>query len=304
MLLVFVSILETGFSIEKMKMNFEEEQVSAGNISNTTVILGGMPVGIYMKTDGVLVLGTDEIECIDGLEYEPAKNLVKEGDYITGINGMEVKTKNDLVAQVAKMDSSETVLEIRREGEEILVKMDAVQVKNQNYKLGVWVKDSMQGLGTITYLREDGTFGALGHGIYDTDGSDLLEIRDGRLYQTSILRVQKGVKGVPGGIEGMIIYNSKNYLGVIEENTDIGIYGKVENISSFLNEKLVVPVAKKKQIELGKATIYCTVKDRTEPFEVEIEQIDYFPREENKSMVLRITDERLLEKTGGIVQGM
>lgn len=304
MLLVFVSILETGFSIEKMKMNFEEEQVSAGNISNTTVILGGMPVGIYMKTDGVLVLGTDEIECIDGLEYEPAKNLVKEGDYITGINGMEVKTKNDLVAQVAKMDSSETVLEIRREGEEILVKMDAVKAKDQNYKLGVWVKDSMQGLGTITYLKEDGTFGALGHGIYDTDSSDLLEMRDGRLYQTNILSVQKGVKGVPGGIEGVIIYNPKNYLGVIDKNTDIGIYGKVENISSFLNEKVVVPVAKKKQIELGKATIYCTVKDRTEPFEVEIEQIDYFPREENKSMVLRITDERLLEKTGGIVQGM
>ena len=122
--------------------------------------------------------------------------------------------------------------------------------------------------------------------------------------ETNILSVQKGVKGVPGGIEGVIIYNPKNYLGVIEENTDIGIYGKVENISSFLNEKVVVPVAKKKQIELGKATIYCTVKDRTEPFEVEIEQIDYFPREENKSMVLRITDERLLEKTGGIVQGM
>ncbi len=304
MLLILVTILETGFSVQKIKFDLEEEQVSAGNIADTTVILGGMPVGIYMKTDGVLVLGTDEIECMDGLMYEPAKNLIKEGDYIIGINGQEVETKNELVVQVAQMDSPEAILQIRREGEEIQVKMNAVQVKEQSYKLGVWVKDSMQGLGTVTYLKEDGSFGALGHGIYDVDNSELLQICDGRLYQTDILGVKKGVKGNPGGIEGVIIYNPRNYLGVIEENTDIGIYGTVENLNTFVEEKVVVPVAKKQQIELGKATIYCTIEDEIEAFEVEIEQIDYYPREENKSMVIRITDERLIEKTGGIVQGM
>jgi len=303
-MLILVSVLEMGFSIEKIKVDFEEEQVSAGNITNTAVILGGMPVGIYMKTDGVLVLGTDEIECMDGLEYEPAKNLVKEGDYIIGINGAEVKSKNELVIQVAKMDSPEAILEIRREGEDIQVKMNAVQVDEENYKLGVWVKDSMQGLGTVTYLKADGSFGALGHGIYDTDSSDLLEMRDGRLYQTNILSVQKGVKGVPGGIEGVIIYTPRNYLGLIEQNTDIGIYGKVQNVNTFVKEKVVIPIAKKKHIQLGKAMIYCTIEDKIEAFEVEIEQIDYYPREENKSMVIQITDERLLEKTGGIVQGM
>ena len=143
MLLLLVSVLEAGFSIEKMTAEYEEEQVSAGNISNTTVILGGMPVGIYMKTDGVLVLGTDVIECMDGLEYEPAKNLLKEGDYITGINGEEVNSKNELVVKVSKMDSPEAILQIRREGEEIQVKMSAVEVAEQRYKLGVWVKDSM-----------------------------------------------------------------------------------------------------------------------------------------------------------------
>ena len=304
MLLLLVSILEAGFSIQKVRTEYEEEQVSAGNISNTTVILGGMPVGIYMKTDGVLVLGTDGIECMDGLEYEPAKNLIKEGDYITGINGTDVETKNELVIQVAKMDSPEAILQIRREGEEIQVKMNAVKVSEQSYKLGVWVKDSIQGLGTITYLKEDGTFGALGHGIYDTDSSELLEMRDGRLYQTDILGIKKGIKGTPGGIEGVIIYNQRNYLGLVEENTDIGIYGEVENVDDIVEDKTVVPVAKKKQIELGKATIYCTIEDCVEAYEVEIEQIDYFPREENKSMVIKITDEKLLEKTGGIVQGM
>ena len=304
MILVLVTVLETGLSVQKIQTDYEEEQVSAGKISNATVILGGMPVGIYMKTDGVLVLGTDKIECTDGLKYEPAKNLVKEGDYITGINGKEVMTKNELVLQVAKMDSPEAVLQICREGEEIQVKINAVQVTEKSYKLGVWVKDSMQGLGTITYLKEDGEFGALGHGIYDTDSSDLLEMRDGRLYQTDILGIKKGVKGVPGGIEGVIIYNPRNYLGKIEENTDLGIYGKVENVNALAEKKTSVPIAKKKQIELGKASIFCTIGESIEEFEVEIEQIDFYPREKNKGMVIRITDEKLLEKTGGIVQGM
>ena len=304
MILVLVAMLETGFSIEKIQTEYKEEQVSAGDISNATVILGGMPVGIYMKTDGVLVLGTDEIEAEDGLKYEPAKNLLREGDYIVGINGKEVTTKNQLVLQVSKLDSPEAILKIRREGEVIQVKMNAVKVAEQRYKLGVWVKDSMQGLGTITYLEEDGDFAALGHGIYDTDSSDLLEIRDGRLYQTDILGVKKGVKGSPGGIEGVIIYNSRNYLGQIEQNTDLGIYGKLEKVNSVVEEEQRVPVANKKEIERGKASIYCTVGESIEEFEVEIEQIDFYPREQNKGMVIRITDERLLEKTGGIVQGM
>ena len=304
MLLVLVTILETGLSIEKFHTEFKKEQVISGNLSNTTVILGGMPVGIYMKADGVLVLGTDEIECIDGVKYAPANNLVREGDYIIGLNGRKIESKSELVSAVAKMDSSEAILEIRREGEEIQVKMNAVQVTEEDYKLGVWVKDSMQGLGTVTYLKEDGSFGALGHGIYDTDSSDLLEMREGRLYHTDILGVKKGIKGTPGGIEGVIIYHARNYLGFIEENTDIGIYGRIEDLNAFLDEKKVVPVAKKKQVKLGNATIYCTVENSIETFEVEIEQIDYFPREKNKGMVIRITDERLLEKTGGIVQGM
>ena len=304
MILVLVAMLETGFSIEKIQTEYEEEQVSAGNISNATVILGGMPVGIYMKTDGVLVLGTDEIEAEDGLKYEPAKNLLREGDYIVGINGKEVMTKNQLVLQVSKLDSPEAILKIRREGELIQVKMNAVKVAEQRYKLGVWVKDSMQGLGTITYLDEDGEFAALGHGIYDTDSSDLLEIRDGRLYQTDILGVKKGVKGSPGGIEGVIIYNSRNYLGKIEQNTDLGIYGRLEEVDSVVEEERRVPVANKKEIEIGKASIYCTVGENIEEYEVEIEQIDFYPREQNKGMVIRITDESLLEKTGGIVQGM
>ena len=304
MFLLLVTILETGYSVERIKMEYEEEQVSTGNISNDMLILGGMPIGIYMKTDGVLVLGTDEIECIDGLEYEPAKRLVREGDYIIGLNGEEINTKNELVIRVAKLESENVILQIRREGEEIQVKMKAVQVNNHNYKLGVWVKDSMQGLGTVTYLKNDGTFAALGHGIYDAASSELLEMKDGRVYHTNILGIKKGVKGTPGGIEGVIIYNSRNYLGMIDANTNIGIYGKLDNINNLTQEKKLVSIAKKQQIELGTASIYCTIEDRIEEFEIEIEQIDYYPPEKNKGMVLRITDERLLEKTGGIVQGM
>ena len=301
---MLITILETGFSLEKISLEYEEKQVSVENVSKTMVILGGMPVGIYMKTDGILVLGTEGIESLEGVECEPAKNIVKPGDYIVEMNGKEVTTKNDLVNCVERLEEAETILKVRREGEEIQLKLKAIQVAEEDYKLGIWVKDSLQGLGTITYLEKDGSFGALGHGIYDSENSELVEMKDGRLYCTKLLGIKKGEKGTPGGIEGVIVYNTRNYLGDIDKNTEIGIYGTVEELGNVVEIRKEIAVANKKEIQLGDATICCTIEDRVEEYEIEIEQIDYYPREANKGMVIRITDKRLLEKTGGIVQGM
>ena len=187
MTLVLVSVLGTGLSIEDLQTEYERKQVSTGSVSNEMVIPGGMPIGIYMKTDGVLVLGIDSVKGADGVAYAPAENMVKAGDYIIGINGETVDSKKELVSQVEKLDSEKVVLKIRRNDEEINVKLVAVSINKDEYKLGIWIRDSVQGLGTVTYITTTNEFGALGHGIHDMDIDELLEIGEGRVYNTEIL---------------------------------------------------------------------------------------------------------------------
>lgn len=304
MTLILVSILGTGLSIEDLQTEYEKQQVSTGSVTNEMVIPGGMPIGIYMRTDGVLVLGTDSVKGADGQSYAPAENLVKEGDYIVGINGEAVDSKKDLISQVEKLESEKVVLQIRRNEEEIDVKVTAAVTKKDEYKLGIWVRDSVQGLGTVTYITTSNEFGALGHGIHDMDIDELLEIGEGRVYNTEILRIEKGKKGSPGGMEGMIVYNRYNILGSIEENTEIGVYGTIKNLDSLTKEQTAVPVCLKSDVETGPAVIRCCVDDEVKEYDIEIERINYFTLEANKGLVIKIVDEELIDITGGIIQGM
>lgn len=304
MILILVSVLETGFSIEKLENEYRKRLVSTGDITNDAVILGGMPIGIYMQTDGVLILGTDEIEGMDGQKHEPAEHLVKEGDYIVAFNGEAIETKRELQNAVEELDSKQVILKLRRNEECIEIKMNAVEVKEEEYKLGIWVRDSMQGLGTVTYLTEEGNFGALGHGIHDADTNELLEMKEGRVYKTAILRITKGTKGTPGGLEGVIVYNKRNYLGTISRNSELGIYGTVEHLESLVTEPEIVSICPKEEIKKGEAQICCSVDGKKELYDVKIEKIDFFSKEENKGLVIKVVDEDLLEVTGGIVQGM
>ena len=304
MTLILVSVLGAGLSIEDLQTEYERRQVSTGNISNQMVIPGGMPIGIYMKTDGVLVLGTDSVKGADGVDCMPADNLVKAGDYIIAINGETVDSKKELVSQVGKLDSEKVVLKIRRNDEEINVKLTAAVSNKDEYKLGIWIRDSVQGLGTVTYITADNKFGALGHGIHDIDIDELLEIEEGRVYNTEILRIEKGKKGSPGGIEGMIVYNRYNILGDIEKNTEIGVYGTIRNLESLTEEQTVVPACLKSDVKMGDAVIRCCVDNEVKEYDIEIERINHFALEANKGLVIKIVDEELIDVTGGIVQGM
>lgn len=304
MTMILFSILGTGLSIDQLQEEYERRQVSTGKISNEQVIPGGMPIGVYMETDGVLVLGTDSIKGINGQQYSPADNLVKTGDYIIGINGDTVETKKDLVAKIADLNSDKVILKIRREEECIEVKVTPIMTENRDYKLGIWVRDSVQGLGTITFLTLNNKFGALGHGIHDSDTDELLEIKEGRVYETSILNIEKGEKGLPGGMEGMIVYNRYNLLGTIEANTDIGVYGTIENVDALFKEQQAIPICEKEKVETGVAKIRCCVTGEVKEYDIEIQKIDRFSKETNKGMIIKVTDQELLEITGGIVQGM
>lgn len=281
-----------------------KREVSARTSASNMVIPGGMPVGIYMETDGVMVLGTDKIEGADGKMQEPARNLVKEGDYIVGIDDKEIDNKKELIRAVSTIEGNTAILHLRRDDELLAVRIQPAETKNGEKKLGIWVRDNVQGLGTVTFLTGDSQFGALGHGIHDADTGELVDLSEGRLYGTSIASIQKGTSGSPGGMEGIIVYNKYNVIGSITENTECGIFGTVDKIEEVFQDQTPMEVGTKEEIEEGDALIRCSVEGEVKDYQIKIRKVNLKAREANKGIVIEVTDPDLLEVTGGIVQGM
>lgn len=301
---IFAITMGGGYCLIHSKWQMFRSEVSAKTYNNTMVIPGGMPIGIYLETDGVMVLGTDEVTGSDGIKHDPSAHKVRAGDYIVGINEQKVEDKAELISAVKRLDSSDVVLKIRRNDENIKIKTEAVFQGKDKYKLGIWVRDNAQGLGTVTFLDANSRFGALGHGIRDMDTNELLHISEGTLYTTSIKDIQKGENGVPGGMEGIIIYNNYNVLGSITQNTEAGIFGTIDRIDTLFTDQTPVHTASKEEIQKGPATIRCAAEGEVREYDIEITDIDKNTDEVNKGIVLKVTDERLLKVTGGIVQGM
>ena len=174
------------------------KQIGIRVIEDQELIPVGVPIGIYVKTEGVLVVGTGEFRSAGGEKVSPAKNILKSGDYVLKLNGEEITEKDDLISRIENGDGAEQILTIRRGEECFDVKICPVRDQSGKYKIGVWVRDNAQGVGTMTYIDSRGNFGALGHGINDVDTSTLMEMTDGTLYQTEIISIQKGTAGHPG----------------------------------------------------------------------------------------------------------
>ena len=272
--------------------------------SRETVLVGGMPIGIYMETDGVMVLSTERMEAVDGKIYEPAARLIRSGDYITAVDHREISGKADLLDAVETMDGEDVVLTVRRSGELLDVRIRPVECTPDEYRLGIWVRDNVQGLGTVTFLTASSRFGALGHGIHDADTNVLMAISDGSVYRTSIRDIRKGSDGSPGSMEGIIVYNRYNVLGSIDRNTEAGIYGTIDRIGELFEEQIPVETAKKEEITTGSAQIRCCVDGEVKEYEIQVTEVDRDSPEINKGLVIQVTDPELLEKTGGIIQGM
>lgn len=277
--------------------------VQVESTERKSVYAGGFPVGIYLKTEGILVIGTGEVEGLDGQTYEPAEHIVQTGDYIVGADGKALEDKEELVECINASEGRELNLEVLREGSLLEVAVTPVQASDLGYKAGIWVRSDAQGVGTLTYVDKEGNFGALGHGISDVDTSTLLSMKEGTLYEADVLSVTKGEKGKPGELAGVIHYRDSSVLGTIEENRTTGIYGTAEELLNMERGELY-EVAYKQEVEPGAATILCCVDGTVKEYEIEIESVDLNKKEVNKGMVIRVTDPELLEKTGGIVQGM
>ncbi len=273
-------------------------------IQNVSLIPAGIPIGIYVKTDGVLVIDTGRFKDQNGDWQQPAEHILKAGDYIEKVDGIPIGSKKEFINCIASCEAKEMIFTILRGEETIDVKIRPIQNEIGEYKVGLWIRDSAQGIGTLTYVDSQNQFGALGHGINDIDTSELMDLNYGTLYTTKILSVTPGKSGVPGEITGVIQYADENILGEINANTIDGIFGSGNDQLIDQIKSSALPIGLKQEIQDGPAEIICTIEDITKSYKVSITKVDYSAKNSNRGILLEVTDPELLAKTGGIVQGM
>lgn len=292
------------YSIELLN-SIPIKTVTANIIPKTEVIPIGTTIGLKLYTDGVLVVGMSEIEDINNKFVKPYEDShIKEGDRIVEVNDIAITCTADLIENVNKSNGNTVKIKyINSENVYNTDELKPAKVSSSQYKLGLWVRDAAAGVGTMTFYEPSTkNFGALGHGIVDIDTGDLIDIANGELTTANIIAVVKGEKGNPGEIKGSLA--NQNDIGDIAKNTRLGIYGKVTNVAALgIGSEGKVPVALRDEIQEGKAKIICSLNNgNRKEYEIEIERIFKNNNEDNKSMIIKVTDKELLEKTGGIIQ--
>ena len=279
--------------IKPVDINYSDEQ---------TVFPCGTPFGVKIFTQGVLVVGTSEVKSKDGL-ISPAKNSgIRKGDVILSVNKKAINSNEDLFRLVENCSGKVLNFEILRNNLKFNVDIEPVKdLESGTYKLGAWVRDSSAGIGTLTFHNpETNIFGGLGHGICDIDTGDLLPLSHGDIVRASINGIIKGRKGVPGELKGYFIETEA--IGSLLKNTNYGVYGTLKDT---IVETMPVKVATKQEIKLGPAQMATTVDGITPKYySINIQDINYNESIPCKNMVIKITDDYLLSRTGGIIQGM
>lgn len=293
------------YKVDIKVFGIKYKSVNVNVLPRVKVIPSGEEIGVYLKTKGVLVIDTGFVADETGKKVSPSEGIIKPDDYIVSLNGIEVGTKSQLIFLINKYGENDINLGIKRKDKLINVKITPVKTAENKYQLGIWIRDDSQGIGTLTYVTEDGQFGALGHGISDVDTGKLLESEDGILYMANVWGIRKGSNGEPGGVLGSINYEDTNILGTITDNTSLGIFGKL-NIEKLENAKSSNPIdiKLKKEIKTGKAYIRSSVSGKVIDYEIEITKIHPNTKSKTKSMEIKITDKELLDLTNGILRGM
>lgn len=246
-----------------------------------------------------------EIQGEDLNKYKPYENSgIIEGDIIVSINETEINSTDELIECVNKSNGKEVSIKYLRNETVYTTNIIPTKSATKEYKLGLWVRDTAAGVGTCTFYEPStNMFGALGHGIIDIDTEQLISIAKGDIVTTSIVGISKGTKGNPGELKGTI-ENQEN-IGQISKNTSFGIFGTLTKFNLLnINRKNEYEVALREEIKTGSAKIICTVENERKEYDIEIIKTYLNNNRDNKSMLIEITDEQLLKKTGGIIQGM
>ncbi|WP_457790411.1 SpoIVB peptidase [Anaeromassilibacillus sp. SJQ-5] len=280
---------------------FPVKNVAVKVVDLPVVVPCGTPFGIKMFTDGVLVVGMSDVDTASG-SHNPARSAgIKTGDVIVSIDKKIVNTTEQVAKMVEESGGKTMVFHIRRDNIAFDVKFVPAKSVNENrWKAGLWVRDSSAGIGTLTFYNpQTKTFGGLGHAVCDVDTGEVLPLSTGEVVPARIYGVEKGVSGAPGELRGGF---EAGTLGQLSINGETGIFGKLTHLPSAMQ---TVPVAMKQQVKTGKAQVLTTI-DGVKPklYDIRIDQVRYNDSSPTRNMVIVITDPELLEKTGGIVQGM
>lgn len=308
---VFLESLQSGQATVNFKLLglIPFKQVQVDIIPSLKIIPGGQSIGVVMHSDGVLAVGSSPIIDNSGRSFNPAKEAgIQTGDLIIAINGNKVRKDIDvaeLIDQYGKKQQA-VAIELRREQETFTVQAKPVLCKDTNrYRIGLFVRDSAVGVGTLTFYEpESSIYGALGHVITDGDTNQAIQCHDGKIVPAAVSGIQQGRAGQPGEKVGTFI-EEEHSLGTIEKNTRFGIYGRINQDQVANLSAAALEIASMNQIQEGPAELLTVVDGQTvERFSIEIQRVHMQDYPESKGMVIQITDQRLLEKTGGIVQGM
>lgn len=265
------------------------------------VYVSGESFGIKLYTDGVIVVGTKDVETANG-KCNPAKEAgLEKGDIIISINNVKMTDSSQVEETFNDNNGKDYKIVVKRNGNYKNFTLKPVYSQSEGkYKVGVWVRDSTAGIGTVTfYNSENNSIGALGHPITDVDTNEIMPILNGEAVKANVTKIYKSTDGEAGSL---CCDFTNNVIGSLSVNSICGIYGKYE--CSLVGKRLY-KVAASQEVEKGSAQLLCTVDEKgPQLYDVEITRVSYRENNDEKNMVVRVTDKNLIDKTGGIVQGM
>lgn len=283
------------------------KSVNITTIDEIEVVPVGKIIGLKLYTNGVLIVGLSKIEDENNnLVKSYNEQDIKEGDTIVKVNDEEIEDIESLKEKINKSNGEKVTLTLVRNGSIVTSSILPIKTKNGNYKLGLWVKDAATGVGTMTFYEPiSNYFAALGHGITDSDTENLINIDSGDLVTSRVISIQKGETENPGEIRGTIL--NQQTIGTVLNNSKFGIYGKLNNLTSLnIDASKKIKIGLRDEIKEGDAKILCALDNSNvaQEYSIEIEKIYLDNNYNNKSMLLKVTDRKLLEKTGGIIRGL
>ncbi|WP_294775330.1 SpoIVB peptidase [uncultured Eubacterium sp.] len=277
------------------------KEVTVTEKAEQKVMVSGEVFGIKLYTDGVIVVGIQEVQTDSGKKSPSGSAGIEVGDIIVAIDGENVYTSDQVQSILGANNGGSFEVKIKRGERYRDYTVTPVYCEREGcYKAGMWVRDSTAGIGTITfYNKQSGIFAALGHQINDIDTKEIMPMLDGEAVKATVSKIEKSTRGTTGSLECDF---TNQTLGKLLTNTDCGIYGAYAEVSECAKE---YPVAAIQEVKKGKATLISTVeKGQPKEYEIEITHIGFNENNREKNMIVKVTDKDLIDKTGGIVQGM
>lgn len=280
------------------------KEVSVAVGESKEVFVGGIPLGFTLSTKGLIVVGENSVLTKSGSVDTFKEKEILAGDILTHINGKEITGVDTISETLDNLDNDYVSLKGIRKNNTFDVKLKpALDMESNKYKLGLWVRNNASGVGTLTFVDENKNFGALGHPITDYETGAIVPVADGKIYNCSLVGINKGERGKPGELKCLFL-QGKNSKGSVDKNTTSGVFGNITDTSGIVDENKMATIGGRMSVKAGKAFIVSSVSGVREEYEIEIIKVNNQKAKSDKSIVFRVKDKKLLNITGGILQGM